>query len=104
MLSLPMTRWPGPRAPVRQDVGGLALGQVVLTGDQVARPGLVDRGGALGDFGVGVDVRLDLHQVDQLDQRVGGRVTRSASLVLMSVVMSLRSSDMPMASCMSSSR
>ena len=92
-------------APVAQDVGGLALGQVVLTGDRVARPGLVDRGGALGDLGVGVDVGLD---------RSPGRSARSASRwpsgrrrgrsVLMSVVMSLRSSDMPMASCRSSSR
>ncbi len=53
------------RLPVAEHVGVGALRQVLERGDHVARPGLVDVRGALGDLLVGEDVEAGVGGLDQ---------------------------------------
>ena len=53
------------RLPVAEHVGVGALGQVLERGDHVARPGLVDVRGALGDLLVGEDVEAGVGGLDE---------------------------------------
>ena len=58
--------------PVGQHFGAGAVGQVVLRVQHVAAPGVGDRGRALGDRVVALDLDLDVHQVGQLAEIVAG--------------------------------
>ena len=99
MQSLLTTPTPsaGYHQPEHRRVG--AFGQVgVGAGEHVAAPGVGEVGGALGDVLVGLDVDLDVHQVDEFAEVGAGLRRSSSSSVVLTSVMPGRSNAIAMPS------